>query len=321
MTQYAELPSHIQKRVAEKKQKLASMGQLTPQRIKEISERMQVDFVYNSNKIEGSTLSRGETELVLRGITIGKKSIPEALRGKDLGDILVAQNHSSAINLIKKIAFDRTYKISEDDIKKIHGIVLKGVISSAGQYRSYDLEVKGAGFIPPPFYDVPKHMKELLNTLNNNPDELRPIELAAQIHYDFSWIHPFVDGNGRMSRLLLNLILVRNGYPFVVIKNVDKPQYLRALREMDVSGNFKPFLIYISRCVEQTLDLYLMSKKPAKKEEEFLPLAKLAKNTPYSAEYLSLLARKGRIDAIKEGKTWKSTKKIINTYVKEQKGK
>ena len=321
MTQYAELPSHIQKRVAEKKQKLASMGQLTPQRIKEISERMQVDFVYNSNKIEGSTLSRGETELVLRGITIGKKSIPEALRGKDLGDILVAQNHSSAINLIKKIAFDRTYKISEDDIKKIHGIVLKGVIASAGQYRSYDLEVKGAGFIPPPFYDVPKHMKELLNTLNNNPDELRPIELAAQIHYDFSWIHPFVDGNGRMSRLLLNLILVRNGYPFVVIKNVDKPQYLRALREMDVSGNFKPFLIYISRCVEQTLDLYLMSKKPAKKEEEFLPLAKLAKNTPYSAEYLSLLARKGRIDAIKEGKTWKSTKKIINTYVKEQKGK
>jgi len=321
MTQYAELPSHIQKRVAEKKQKLASMGQLTPQRIEEISERMQVDFVYNSNKIEGSTLSRGETELVLRGITIGKKSIPEALRGKDLGDILVAQNHSSAINLIKKIAFDRTYKISEDDIKKIHGIVLKGVIASAGQYRSYDLEVKGAGFIPPPFYDVPKHMKELLNTLNNNPDELRPIELAAQIHYDFSWIHPFVDGNGRMSRLLLNLILVRNGYPFVVIKNVDKPQYLRALREMDVSGNFKPFLIYISRCVEQTLDLYLMSKKPAKKEEEFLPLAKLAKNTPYSAEYLSLLARKGRIDAIKEGKTWKSTKKIINTYVKEQKGK
>lgn len=321
MTQYAELPSHIQKRVAEKKQKLASMGQFTPQRIEEISERMQVDFVYNSNKIEGSTLSRGETELVLRGITIGKKSIPEALRGKDLGDILVAQNHSSAINLIKKIAFDRTYKISEDDIKKIHGIVLKGVIASAGQYRSYDLEVKGAGFIPPPFHDVPKHMKELLNTLNNNPDELRPIELAAQIHYDFSWIHPFVDGNGRMSRLLLNLILVRNGYPFVVIKNVDKPQYLRALREMDVSGNFKPFLIYISRCVEQTLDLYLMSKKPAKKEEEFLPLAKLAKNTPYSAEYLSLLARKGRIDAIKEGKTWKSTKKIINTYVKEQKGK
>lgn len=103
-----------------------------------------------------------------------------------------------------------------------------------------------------------------------------------------------------------------------MIKGVDKPQYLRALREMDVSGNFKPFLIYVARCVEQTLDLYLLSKKP-KKEDVFLPLAKLAKNTPYSAEYLSLLARKGRIDAIKEGKTWKSTKKIIDTYINEQK--
>ncbi len=320
MTQYAELPSHIQKRIAEKKQKLASMWHLTTQRIKEISERMQVDFVYNSNKIEGSTLSRGETELILRGITIGKKNIPEALRGKDLGDILVAQNHQDAINLIKKMAFDKTYKITENDIQKIHGIVMKGVMTSAGQYRRYDVDVKGAGFTPPPFYDVSKHMKELLNMLNNNPDELRPIELAAQVHYDFAWVHPFEDGNGRMARLLLNLILVRNGYPFAVIKSVDKPQYLRALREMDVSGNFEPFLIYISRCVEQTLDLYLMPKKP-EKQEEFLPLAKLAKNTPYSAEYLSLLARKGRIDAIKEGKTWKSTKKIINSYVREQKGK
>ena len=296
------------------------MGRLTAQRIKEISDRMQVDFVYNSNKIEGSTLSRGETDLILRGITIGKKNIPEALRGKDLGDILVAQNHSGAIALIKKMAFDKTYKITENDIQRIHGTVMKGVMASAGKYRRYDVDVKGAGFTPPPFHDVPKHVKELLDMLNNNPDELRPIELAAQVHYDFAWVHPFEDGNGRMARLLLNLILVRNGYQFAVIKSVDKPQYLRALREMDVSGNFEPFLIYISRCVEQTLDLYLMPKKPTR-QEEFLPLAKLAKGTQYSAEYLSLLARKGRIDAIKEGKTWKSTKKIISSYVEEQKRK
>lgn len=319
MTQYAELPFHIQKRITEKKQKLVSMGSLSPQKIKKISERMQVDFVYNSNKIEGSTLSRGETELVLRGITIGR-SIPDALRGKDLGDILVAQNHAGAIDLIKKIAFDKLYQVTESDIKKIHGTVMKGVIANAGQYRNHDIEVKGAGFTPPLFHDISKHMEELLNTLNNNPDELRPIELAAQIHYDFAWIHPFEDGNGRMSRLLLNLVLVRNGYPFAVIKSVDKPQYLRALRKMDVSGNFDPFLIYVSRCIEQTLDLYLMQQKPSKKEE-FLSLAKLAKGTTYSAEYLSLLARKGRIDAIKEGKTWKSTKKIIDIYVKEQKDK
>ena len=170
---------------------------------------MQVDFVFNSNKMEGSTLSRGETELVLRGITVGKQSIPDALGGRDLGDILVAQNHSEAIQLVRKMAFDNTYQITEKDIKKIHRIVMKRVIPNAGEYREYNLEVRGAGFTPPPFYEISENMKEFIDMLNNNSDELRPIEFAAQVHYDFVWIHPFEDGNGRMARLLLNLVLVR----------------------------------------------------------------------------------------------------------------
>ena len=157
-------------------------------------------------------------------IKLSENSIMSA---KDLADILVAQNHSEAIQLIQKIAFDNTYQITEEDIKKIHGIVMKGVISSAGEYRNYDLEVRGAGFTPPPFYEISENMKELIDMLNNNPDELRPIEFAAQVHYDFVWIHPFEDGNGRMSRLLLNLILVRNDYPFAVIRSVDKTKYLK----------------------------------------------------------------------------------------------
>ncbi|MCY4491088.1 MAG: Fic family protein [Thaumarchaeota archaeon] len=187
-----------------------------------IHERMHVDFVYNSNKMEGSTLTRGETELILRGITVGKKSIPNTLSGRYLGGILVAQNHSDAIELVKKIAFDKTSYITEKNIKDIHGIVMKGVIASAGEYRNYDLKVMGAGFTPPPFYNISENMKEFVEMLNKNPDELLPIELAAQVHYDFVWIHPFEDGNGRMSRLLLNLVLVRNGYPFAVIQSVDK---------------------------------------------------------------------------------------------------
>ena len=320
MAKYAEIPTFIHDRIVNKKKKLQSIGKLTPEKIEQIRERMHVDFVFNSNKIEGSTLSRGETELVLRGITVGKKSIPDALSGKDLGDILVAQNHSEAIQLVRKIAFDKTYQITENDIKKIHKIVMKGVITSAGKYRDYNLEVKGAGFTPPPFYEIPENMKEFIDMLNNNPDELRPIEFAAQIHYDFAWIHPFEDGNGRMARLLLNLILVRNGYPFAVIRSVDKKKYLNTLRQMDVEREFEPFLIYIARCVEQTLDLYLTadSKKP---REKILTLSELAKNTPHSADYWSLLARKGRIDAIKEGKTWKTSRKIIETYLSEQENK
>lgn len=278
---------------------------------------MQIDFVYNSNRIEGNTLSRGETELVLKGITVDKKNIAEALGGKNLEDIIAAQNHPNAINIVKKIAFDKSHIITEKDIKKIHETAMKRVLETTGQYRQYDLSVKGAGFTPPPHYEIPKHMKELILLINKNPNELRPIELVAQAHYDFVWIHPFENGNGRMARLLMNLLLVRNGYPFTVIKNVDKPQYLRALRQMDVSGNFEPFLVFIARCVEQTLDLYLTSVA-GKPKQKLLSLSELARNTPHSADYWSLLARKGRIDAIKEGKTWKSTRKVIETYLKEQ---
>ena len=316
MAKYASLSPLIHNRILGKKKKLQSMGKLSSEKIKQIHERMRVDFVYNSNKMEGSTLTRGETELILRGITVGKKSIQDALGGRDLGDILVAQNHSDAIELVKKLAFDKTSYITEKNIKDIHGIVMKGVIVSAGEYRNYDLKVMGAGFTPPPFYNISKNMKEFVEMLNKNPDELLPIELAAQVHYDFVWIHPFEDGNGRMSRLLLNLILVRNGYPFAVIQSVDKKKYLKTLRQMDVKYEFEAFLTFIARCIEQTLDLYLYSG--SKSREKLLPLSKLAKNTPHSAEYWSLLARKGRIDAIKEGKTWKTSRKIIKAYLAEQ---
>ena len=318
MAKYASIPDFIHGRILEKKRKLSSIGRLDSGKIKKIEERMQIDFVYNSNKIEGSTLSRGETELILRGMTVDKKSIQEALAGKELGDILAAQNHPSAINLVKKIAFNKTYKITEVDIKTLHKIAMDRIIATAGSYREHDdLAVRGAGFTPPLFYDVPKQMKELVHLINDNHDELRPIEHAAQVHYDFVWIHPFEDGNGRIARLLMNLLLVRNGYPFTVIKQVEKPKYLHTLKEMDTKANFEPFLIFVARSVEQTLDTYLAALE-SKRKLKFLPLSVLAKGTPHSADYWSLLARKGRIDAIKEGKTWKTTTQVIKTYLAEQ---
>ena len=317
MAKYASLPDFIHDRILEKKRKLSSIGSLDSGKIKKIEQRMQVDFVYNSNKIEGSTLSRGETELILRGITVGKKSIPEALAGKDLSHVLAAQNHPSAIDLVKKIAFDKTYKITQRDIKTLHKVAMDGIIATAGRYREHDLTVHGAGFAPSPFYDIPEHMKELVCLINNNSDELRPIEHAAQVHYDFVWTHPFEDGNGRIARLLTNLLLVRNGYPFTVIKQVEKPKYLHTLKEMDISGTFEPFLVFVARSVEQTLDTYLAALE-LKGRSHFLPLSVLAKGTPHSADYWSLLARKGRIDAIKEGKTWMTTKQVIKRYLTEQ---
>src|SRR5437879_8182477 len=132
MAKYATLPDLIHDRILKKKRKLSSIGSLNSDKIKKIEERMQIDFVYNSNKIEGSTLSRGETELILRGMTVGKKSIPEALAGKELGHVLAAQNHPSAIDLVKKIAFNKTYKITERDIKMLHKVAMDRIIATAG---------------------------------------------------------------------------------------------------------------------------------------------------------------------------------------------
>jgi Fic family protein len=284
-----------------------------------IDERLQVEYVYNSNKIEGNTLSLGETELILRGMTVRNQNLVKVLAGKNLSDILAAQNHPDAIQFVKELAFDHSHRITEQDIKDLHGAIMHGIIGSAGQYRQFDIQVKGAGFTPPPFYQIPDEMEELIQFINENPDELRPIELAAHAHYFLAWIHPFEDGNGRISRLLLNFILVRYGYPFAVIKSVERKKYLESLRRADL-GEFEPFLNYIARCVEQTLDTYLFELEGRQgKKKELLTLNELARGTPYSAEYLSLLARKGALDAVKVGRVWKTTKETIKSYVEQHK--
>jgi Fic family protein len=319
MNPLASLPNKLYKRILEKKGKLDSAGRLPDDVAKRIDARMQVEFVYNTNKIEGNTLGRGETELILRGLTVKNQNLASVLAGKNISDVLAVQNHPDAIKFVKELAFSPRLQITEEHIRKLHKATMNGLMGSAGQYRQFDIQVKGAGFTPPPFYLVPDEMKELVGFINQNPGELRPIELAAHAHYYLAWIHPFEDGNGRIARLLLNLILIRNGYPFAVIRNVDRKKYLETLRRADL-GEFEPFLNFVARCAEQTLDLYLLEMQGIKgKKARLLPLSELAKGTPYSSEYLSLLARKGVIDAVKEGRLWKTTRETITSYVDQRK--
>ncbi len=303
------LSNKLHKRILEKKRQLESKGKLSKEVIKRIEERMEIEFVYNTNKIEGSSLTRGETELVLRGITINNRSI---------ADVLVAKHHPDALNYIKELSLNPHREINESDIRDIHMMIMTGVVEDAGRYRQVDVAVEGAGFTPPSSYQIPQHMRELVEFINKNPYELRPIELAAHAHYYLAWIHPFSDGNGRIARLLMNFILINNGYRFTVIKKVDRKKYLESLRLAD-SGYFEHFLTFVARCEEQTLDLYLVEIGNKGKREKLLSLSELAKNTPYSDEYLGLLARKGNIDAIKVGRIWKSTRKTIDTYMVEHK--
>jgi Fic family protein len=154
-------------------------------------------------------------------------------------------------------------------------------------------------------------MNELLKWLKNNPDEHTPIELAAVFHHSFVQIHPFIEGNGRTARLLMNAILMRDGYPFIaIVPKQDRPKYLKALLEADL-GNLSAFVNFIAQCVEAALDMYLNSVE----EPETLTLAEASRIAPYSQEYLSLLARKGILGAHKQGRNWVITKRDLDKYL------
>jgi Fic family protein len=301
----ATLPPGLHRRIVGKRNALAA-HQMTPAILKDLEKNMQVEFVYNSNGIEGVALSRCETELALRGITV---------HGKSITDFLAAQNHGKALALVRDFALGKELK--ECDILEIHRTIMAGIISTAGQYRRGDVRIAGASFSPPPAYEVEGHVRDLIKYVNVNPDELRPIELAAHAHYYIAWIHPFDDGNGRIARLLTNVLLARNRYPFAVIRKVERKKYINLLDTVSRTGDFESFLVYIARCVEQTLDIYLNAAKGARSKEKLLPLSVLAKSTPYSAEYLSLQARKGVLDAVKAGRVWMGTKRTIKAYMRE----
>jgi Fic family protein len=304
----ATLPRGLHMRILEKRNRLVQ-SKISSDVIRNLEEHMQVEFVYNSNSIEGVTLSRGETELAIRGMTV---------QGKSIADVLAAQNHPQAIQLVQDLILENK-KLSERDILDIHKAIMSGIMSTAGEYRRYDVHIVGASFAPPPPYQIQEEIKQLLEFVNENPAELRPVELAAHAHYYLAWIHPFDDGNGRMARLLMNLILLKNRYPFAIVRKVDRKKYLDTLDAVSSRGAFEPFLIYIARCVEQTLDLYLnvIARSKGRPKEKLRTLSELAKGTPYSAEYLSLQARKGVLDAVKVGRIWMSTKKTIETYISE----
>jgi len=298
------LKPKIYARILSKKKALDNLRPLPPQIVKKLWEQMQIEFTYNSNAIEGNTLSLRETQLIIQeGITVGGKSLREHLE---------ARNHPDAIDYVEKLAQKQT-PIEQNDILKIHALLMRGIDDqNSGKYRTGQVRVAGANFMPPSAQKIPKMIEELLQTLSQNPDELKPIELAAFFHHRFVYIHPFLDGNGRTARLLMNIILTRNGYPFTVLLRVDRPKYLRALSEAD-NGNLIPFANFIANCVERSLDIYLLAFG---KEAEILTLAEASKLTPYTQEYLSLLARKGSIGAFKLRRNWVTTKKTLEEYLR-----
>ncbi|MCP4345049.1 MAG: Fic family protein [Desulfobacterales bacterium] len=201
--------------------------------IGEMKKYYDVKFTYNSNAIEGNTLTQSETEIVLeKGITIG---------GKTLKEHLEVVGHKNAIDYIEELAVSGTY-IGEREIKEIHNIIMREIDrKEAGRYRTLNVRAAGTDHVYPPNYMVRELMEDFVKWMNSDgAKSLHPLKYAGEVHYRLVSVHPFRDGNGRTARLIMNLMLIRNGYVTAVIPFAKRKDYIDSLfyaqnRQGDIS--------------------------------------------------------------------------------------
>jgi Fic family protein len=292
-----------------KKRELDIRRPFPPSLVQKLNEQFIIEWTYNSNAIEGNTLSLHETDLVInRGLTIGNKSLKEHFE---------AINHKECIELIQKFV-EKKEELNVQFIKQLHKIILKNIDDyQAGKYRKTNVRILGAVHIPPDATKIERLMDEFLIWYYTNKYKISVPELAAWVQYKLVWIHPFIDGNGRTARLLMNLVLLQNGYPPAVILNLDRQKYYRVLRQADMDKP-KDFLNFTGRSIERSLVIYLNSVTPAngKKEHQgYISLKEATNYCTYSLEYLSLLARTGKLPAIKFERNWMTTREAIENYL------
>ena len=204
------------------------------------------------------------------------------------------------------------------DVLSIHDLMLSNIMDDyAGRFRPGLVRIMGANFTPLNARKVPDLIDELIAYINTNPEGYSPLLLATLFHHRFVWIHPFNDGNGRTVRLAFNLLLMRAGYPPAVILSTDRKKYLTALNRAN-RGDCSNLLLLMFQAVERSLNIYISSR--GGDYEDYEPISIIAEDpdVPYGQEYISLLARKGRIDAYKEGRAWLTTKSAVKAYIKEK---
>ncbi len=246
-TKYLISPE-FETQLADKLEKLNKRRPLPESSLKNLRVKFEVDMTYNSNAIEGNRLTLRETALVIRkGMTIGGKSLQEHLEAK---------NHVEALGLLYELVAEKR-AITEDDILQLHKIVLEKIDKQyAGKYRDRAVYIEGVVHVPPPAKNIPKLMRTVMLEANNKEQGVKAIISASRLHHLIASIHPFIDGNGRMARLLLNLRLMRAGFPPTVLRKNERKSYYSSLEKAD-DGDFFPITTLIARDVEQALDLWL----------------------------------------------------------------
>lgn len=307
------LNKEIRERLEENRRRLDALRPLPVQAVKKLREQFELEMTYNSNAIEGNSLTLKETYLVIsEGLTI---------KGKPLKDHLEAKNHTEALAyLCDLIDKDKKQTISEHLIRSLHHLVVQDTDKEwAGKYRTSGVMITGTDHKPPEAIDVPKLMGDLIGWVRREKTKLHVVELAALFHHTLTHIHPFFDGNGRTARLAMNIFLLQAGFPLVIVLKNDRKKYYRVLALAD-KGQYEPLVRFIAQAVERSLSIYLKVLTPTtKKKESFVTLADASKQSSYSAKYLNLLARTGKLEAHKEGRDWLVSKEALARYVQGRK--
>ena len=232
-------------RIDKKKKELDGRKPLTDGEVARLNEEFIVEYTYNSNAIEGNTLTLRETDLVLRGLTIDQKP---------LKDHMEAVGHKEAFEYVSELVKDNV-PISENVIKQIHFLVLADKKDDRGVYRRVPVRIMGAQHEPVQPYLIESKMEQLLRDFKESSEHI--VTKLARFHIEFEGIHPFIDGNGRTGRLLVNLELMKAGYPPIDIKFTDRITYYNAFDEYHVKHNLSAMETLFARYVEARLDKYL----------------------------------------------------------------
>jgi Fic family protein len=294
----------LERRIRQKKIQLDQHRPLPHDTVMRLNADLKVFLTYHSNAIEGNSLTLQETEIVIDyGITV---------HGHPLREFLEATNHAEAYEFVTRLIEQRA-SISRETILALHRLVTDKILETAGQFRKVPVSIRGSNMVPPPAYEVERLIREWIAWISGEGLAYDPVVRAAIAHHGFEAVHPFEDGNGRVGRLLLNLMLMSEGYPPALLLNDWRVRYIHALNEGN-RGRYNPLLNLIGQSVEAGLDLYLQACSAT---PSYQLLRELVDASGYPLEYLSWLARQGHIDAVKRGGRWYSTLEALQRYKDE----
>jgi len=245
---------------------------LSKELLDNLKRQLLIKQVYHSNAIEGNKLSLRETELILNGMVVNERPLKDEIEAKSL---------ANATEYLYSL-IDGREPLTKRTILELHSLIMKNIPGlDSGIFRTHDVQIKGSEHKPPLFLDVERHIDELFQWMNRNSHKYPPMIMAAILHHWMTWIHPFSDGNGRVSRMFLNFFLLQKGYPEIVIKITDRDEYYNSLIAAD-KGGIEPLIELLAENIKDAISAYEEFINEDQRQKEWIKKYSEVKADEYS---------------------------------------